>query len=235
MRALFLILIFCGIIAPAYGQISTDSLAQKIVSASQNFNPDSINQKVVQFPDTLLPSFQKLDSIRNGFSLTADSLQTKYQKTISSLDAQTKRITATVDSLQRLNLPASKLTKTLDSLNALRHTTTSKLKSKLDSLKSKIIGKLNALDLPPECKEPLQKLTDKVNEIDINTGKFDLPDLKISGYSLPKVGGVGNLTDKTSDITSIASGNLPDLKTQGGDRACRSASRRRAFARNKKR
>jgi Cu/Ag efflux protein CusF len=217
VKDLFIILIFCGIIASAFGQMSTDSLGQKFASASQNFNVDSFSQKILPSPDTLLPSFQKIDSIRNGFNLAADSLQTKYQKTISEIGAQTRRITLTIDSLQRLNLPASKHTKALDSLKALYSSTVSKLTSKLDSLKSKTIDKLSALDLPPEYKEPLQEVTNKINQIDLNAGKINLPELKIPGYSLPKMDGLGNLTDKAGDVANIDPGNLPDIKTSVGD------------------
>lgn len=217
MKVLFIILIFFKIIAPACGQISTDSLGQIVATTSQKFSVDSISQKLLLSPDTLLPALQKIDSIRHSFNLEADSLQSKYQKTISKIDAQSKRLTTAIDSLQQLKMPASKHTRTLDSLNALRYTTVSKLTSKLDSLKSKTIGKLNALDLPPEYKEPLQQITGKVNAIGLNTGKITLPDLKIPGYSLPKMDGLGNLTDKAGDITNIDPGNLPDIKTPTGD------------------
>jgi Cu/Ag efflux protein CusF len=217
VKVLFIILIFCGIIAPALGQIGTDSLGQKVVSTSQNFGVDSLSQELLPLPDTLLPSFQKIDSIRSAFNLAADSLQTNYQKAISSIDTKTRRITVTLDSLQRLNLPTSKHTKALDSLSALRYSTVSKLTSKLDSLKSKTVGKINALDLPPEYKEPLAQLTSKIKEIDINTGKVNLPELKIPGYSLPKMDGLGDLTNKAGGIANIDPGKLPGIETSVAD------------------
>jgi hypothetical protein len=217
VNALFIILIFYGIIAPAYGQISTDSLVEKIASTSQDFIVDSLSQKLFPLPDTLAPSLQKIDSLRNAFNLAADSLQTKYQKAISSVDAETRRITVTLDSLQRLKLPNSKHTKTLDSLSALRYSTVSKLTSKLDSLKSKTIGKINAVDLPPEYKEPLRQLTNKINEVDINTGKINLSELKIAGYSLAKMDDLTNLADEAGDIANIDPGELPGIKTSVGD------------------
>lgn len=215
MKAVFIIPLLCGIFSLSYGQINTDSRAQKLASESENFDLDSIGQKVAYIPDSLLPSLQKLDSIQKGFNLTVDSLQTKYRETLSKIDARTKRITTTIDSLQQLKLPVSKHSKTLDSLNSLRYRTVSTLTSKLDSLKSRTLGELNAVYLPPEYKEPLRQLTDKVNEIKVNSGKINLPALKIPGYSLPEMDGLGNVTDKAGDLADM--GNPPDIKTSIGD------------------
>jgi hypothetical protein len=217
VKALFIILIFCGTIASVCGQTSTDSLRQNIASASQNFSADSLSQKLLSLPDSLLPSFQKIDSIRNGFSLAADSLQVKYDDSISKIDEQSKRLTTAIDSLQRLNLPTSNHAKTLDSLSAVRYRTVSKLTSRLDSLKSKTIGEINAVNLPPEYKDPLQELTSKINQTDLNAEKINFSELKIPGFSIPKMDGLADLTNKAGDIANIDPGNLPNIKTPGKD------------------
>src|SRR5688572_8355784 len=77
-------------------QVSTDTLENKI---------NSMAQKLPQLPDSLLPSFHQVNSIRNRFNLQADSLKNEYEQSISRIDVRTNKISSTIDSLQDLNLP----------------------------------------------------------------------------------------------------------------------------------
>jgi hypothetical protein len=236
----FLILILTCIAATAFGQVrpdslqqkvnsvtgkvSVDSLQQKVASVTDKVNVDSLQQKLPQLPDSLMPSFHKVDSIRTSFNLGADSIRNEYQSAIAKIDAQKNKVNSTIDSLQRFKLPTGKYTGKLDSLNQLSSNTTSKYTAKLDELKSKTTGKLNALDLPPEYKEPIQGLTKNVDGLGLD-GAAKIPGLEIPGYSLPKIEGIGDITSKAGEIGEIGKigdlgnlgGNLPKVETPVGD------------------
>ena len=177
---------------------------------------DSASRYLSQLPDTLLPIFYKIDSLRNGFNLAADTIHTKYQETIVKVDAETNQLNGTIDSLNRLQLPTERYTKRLDSLNSLRKTTESKFTSRLNALKAKTTDKLNALDLPPEFQEPLQELTKTVNDLRIDSDFIKIPELKIPGYTLPEFEGLGNLSSKTRDI-GLTAGQTACLSSGSAD------------------
>jgi len=214
MKYLLFLLLFLAIRGLSVAQSDLDSLALK----TELFNVDSLTQNFSLLPDSLLPSFSKIDSIRNNFNLAADSIKTQYKKNLSEIDAQTNRLNHGIDSLQRLNLPTEKYTKSLDSLNQLRQNTVAKFTSKLTALKAKTTDKLNALDLPSQYKEPIQELTHKIDGLNLGTGDIKIPELDIPGYSLPKIDGIVDLTSKAGEIGNVGTlGNLPDIKTPAGD------------------
>src|SRR5688500_14114094 len=165
MKWRYFLLIFCSIPAINLAQQNPDSLKQKRELAYRSLSIDSLAQNFLLVPDSLLPSIQKIDSIRNAFTYIADSIQSEYRRTISKLDAQIGSVRKTMDSLQHLNLSTGKYAKKLNSLNDARKSREKQFAAKLEALKSKATDKLNALDLPPEYKEPLQNLTKNINDI----------------------------------------------------------------------
>jgi hypothetical protein len=217
MKNPFLILICFFVATTAFAQIKADTVQQKIASASDKINVDSLTQ-LPQLPDSLLPSFHKVDSIRNEFNEKADSLKNGFENAVSKIDAASVRVNHTIDSLQNLNLPTKKYSRKLDSLSQVRQQTTAKFSSKADALKAKTTGKLNALDLPPQYKEPLQSITGKVDGFNLNTDFTKIPEVNIPGYSMPKVGGLGDLASKVGELGKVGSlGNLPKIETPVGN------------------
>lgn len=213
-----------GISAVIFAQGTLDSLQQKIALVSEKVDFDSLQPNLPQLPDSLLPSFQKVDSIRTAFIREGDSIKTQYQHAVSEIGSQTRKINQRIDSLQHLNLSADRYTKKSDSLRQVLTNTEVKLTTKLDSLKAKTTDKLNALDLPPEYKEPLQQLTKNVGDLNLNSDIIKIPSLEIPGYSLPKMEGIGDLTSKAGEIGNLGNipdigntGNLPEIKTPAGD------------------
>jgi hypothetical protein len=196
----------------------SDSLSVKMMTISGSLNSDSLQQNLHQLPDTLLRPMQRLDSMHSEFVLEADRMQQKYQQTIAEVEARTERVNTSLDSLQKLDLPTGKYTRKLDSLQQLRNNFESKYKSRFDSLKAKTIGRLQSLDLPPEYREPLQKLTTNITGLDIDTDITKIPSLDIPGYSLPKMNGLDGLTSKVGEVGNIDNTlKLPDLQTSVGD------------------
>jgi hypothetical protein len=232
----------------AFAQADPDSLGYKLEHVTDKAQIDSLNQKLravtdkldsaelklasastlPQLPDSLLPSFHKVDSIRNKFNTQADSLRNQYEQAIAKIDGPAQKLTGKIDSLQSLSLPTGKYTKKLDSLNQLRQDTQARFTSKLDALKSKTNGKLHELDLPSQYKEPLQQLTKNVDGLNLNTDVLKVPALNIPGYSLPNIDDIGDLASKAGDLGKIGDlgdlpildntlGNLPEVETPVGD------------------
>ena len=214
MKAPLLIIIILAISLSSLGQMRID--AKDDIDGVKNMKAitDSLSLKVIQVPDTLLPVFQKMDSIRLDFNLAADSISNQYQNTVSKIDAESKKLNQKLDSLHRLDSPTETLTPKLDSLHGVRRELESKFTSELNALKSKTTDKLNALDLPPEYGKPLQELSRSVNELNINSDVIKIPELKVPGYTLPEIQLPTDLTGKAADFGQIDGiGKVPDVKS----------------------
>lgn len=196
--------------------IPTASLAQEEPLSSPKGVPqiaitlDSLTRNEPQLPDSLMPSFTKIDSIRTTFNRSADSIQTEYHNAVAAIDAETGKINKAIDSLQNLQLPTRKLTRKLKALDDSRMKIQEKFGGKLDALKAKTSGKLSALDLPPEYKEPLQQLTSNIDKANLDAKGISVPALNIPGYSLPEIEGIGDIGSLAPDI-----GNMPALPEAG--------------------
>ena len=192
------------------------SLNKRLDSISFKVPGDSASRKVMH----------KADSLRSGFQKKADSLQSAFQKPINRLDSVSKSLQAQITKVTTLKLPSNKLTAKLDSVNQLKTKKLSELNQKMDKLKEKTTKGLNDLDLPPEMKAPIQKLTQSVNGYNIPVVNGKIPGVvtspKIPGLNLPglnnsslgkaNVPGVGgtvgagqlnSITGSTSEVSKI--------------------------------
>jgi hypothetical protein len=220
------LLVLCIIFASAKAQVSTDSLKQKSDSILNRVEKlasrlDSV-PKLPTLPDSLLPSFHRLDTIRNEFNKEALTIKSEYDNSISGIDALQTKLNSKIDSRGKLGLPTNRYSEKFDSLNQIRQTKTAEFSSQVESLKSKTVGKLKALDLPPQYEEPIQQLTSKVDGFGLNSEFVKIPQLEIPGYSLPKLDGIGNLSDinlkNIGDVGKLGSElNLPKVETPIGD------------------
>lgn len=218
MKILWLLLFFIGLSRASNGQVRADSLLHGLTASSQESTIDSLQQSVKHLPDSIFPSLQSLDSIRNDFTLEVHNIQQEYQHVVAQIDAQGQALNNTVDSLRKLNLPAGKYTRKIDSLQRLKTNFESKYRSRFDSLKSKTIGRLLSVDLPPEYKEPLQKFTKSITGLNINTDIRKIQSIEIQGYPLAPMDGLDGLTSKAGRIGNIEDfGNLPEVETPIGD------------------
>jgi hypothetical protein len=195
-----------------------DSLRNKFTAKVDQVNIDSLQP---QLPDSLKPSYQKLDSIRSAFNLEADSLKKSYEETLARLDVKTIKLKHSRDSLQNLNLPTGKYTHKIDSIGQLRQKSTADFNSKASALKAKTTDKLKGLDLPPQYNEPLQQITGKVDGFNIQSDFVKIPQTDVPGFSMPDIDGAGDLASKAGDIGKIGDldnlGSLPKVETPVGD------------------
>src|SRR5688500_8505762 len=95
----FLAVLLIGIGRHSFAQEGTDSTNSQIKLFPQPVISGSL-QKLDHVADSLLPSLQKLDSLRAGFNRSADSLQRQYKNTIADISSKTTKITRSIDSLQ---------------------------------------------------------------------------------------------------------------------------------------
>ncbi|MDQ2657336.1 MAG: hypothetical protein M3Y60_07930, partial [Bacteroidota bacterium] len=220
MKAVPLLILFCASLISGFSQGIVDSLRHKTILNKPVTTIDSLSLRFENSPDSLLPLYSKIDSIQHDFKLKADSLSSKYQNALSKIEWQRSRLSQNVDSIRSLNLPAQRYTRKLDSLNQAGRTMILKYTTKLDSLKSDLKGKLNALDVPPEYRERLQKLTQSVDKLSLNGNVADIPGVKIPGYQLPSLNGVNGIPEIPSldGIENPAAlGNLPNIETPAGE------------------
>ena len=218
VKTFSLISIFLTTCAVAHAQSLADSLSRKLAVTTPPVNICSLEESVSQRPGSFLPTFQRLDSISNKFTLEADSTQQTYRHAVAEIQSKTRTVNNTIDSLAKLNLPSGNYTRKADSLQRLKNSFESNYKSRFDSLKSKTIRRLQSLDLPPEYKEPLEKLTTNITDLNINTDIAKIPSLDIPGYPLPKMNGLDGVTSKVGEVGNIANTlNPPDVQTPVGD------------------
>jgi Skp family chaperone for outer membrane proteins len=196
MKGPFLSTLLLTLALAASAQVQPDSLQHKIASTLNKIDVDSIDNRLAQLPDSLLPAYHKIDSIRTGFNERLDSLQAEYQNALSKIDDRTKKINNRIDSLSHLNISTSRYTKSLDSLNQLRQKIEQKFTSRLNELKAKTTDKLKELDLPAEYKQPIQELTSKIDGLNLNTGNLKIPELDIPGFSIPHLDPLDKLGDR---------------------------------------
>ncbi|MGC1241081.1 MAG: hypothetical protein WA874_05820, partial [Chryseosolibacter sp.] len=187
MKTSLSILLALNITLASHAQLKLDSPTENTSSTTTLLDPDSLNQTLQQLPYSLLPSFHSIDSIRQHFNATADSLQKDYQTALSVIGAETRNINNALDSAAALNLPTGKYTARLDSMNSLRLDASKKFTSRLQDLKSKTTSGLNSLNLPPEYQEPLNQLTTKINTLNLDAEIIKIPEFQIPGYAPPDI------------------------------------------------
>lgn len=212
MKALLILSLIFTLFLPAFGQTKVDSVTTQVEANLQTLSVDSLQAKLPQMPDSLKQAYHKIDSIKTDFNAKARSLKNSYDSTIAKIDTPRAKINSSIDSLQRLQLPTDKYTRKLDSLANLKTQAESKFNSNLADLKSKTTGKLNALDLPPQYKEPVQAMAKNVDAFSLNSNAIEIPGVEIPGYELPKLDGL-NLPN--GDISKFTT--LPKIETPVGD------------------
>jgi hypothetical protein len=122
-----------------------------------------------------------LDSVQHSFYSKADSFKQQYHQKLSRIDSSKTRLQSKIDSLTSLRLPTGKYTAKLDSLNQKREKLVGSLNDKIGELKSKTLGKINNLQLPPELSEKVSSVTQNIEGFklpvkDLNIPSLDLPD-----------------------------------------------------------
>lgn len=203
-----------------------------------NSRADSLEDRLGQ-DNIASRSDDKVDSIQSVFNQRSDSLKNAYDNKLSMLDASQRTLQKKLDSLTTLNLPAGKVSSSLDSVRQLRESAIAGFEKKLRSIKDETAAKLGKLDLPPEATEKINSVTKNIDAISLPAPALDVPPLNASvnslgnGNDLPGINnpvrhegqlpsvnenlsGVSNVTNQVSEYSKeaeqISKGNLDEVK-----------------------
>lgn len=200
-----------------------------VFSAWSALGQQAIPPSAVRADSTLQTKIQQADSLQNKFRTTTDSLQNSTQKLLHPIDSATQRLTSLKDSLAALNLSTTALEQKIDSLAQAKTQKLTELQTNIRSLQQKTVGKLDALQLPPEVQQTLgiDQLTKNVSLPEAlqlpgwetsnpfaDTGGINLP---TSGAipGVPEIGGTGEVTQTinqyTGDLQQLSQGNPDQL------------------------
>lgn len=163
-----------------FGQ--TDSSAVDIERAdSLNYYTAKLDSIQNEIQDSLLVLTQQYDSVKNISSRAIDRLQQK------------------ADSLTAINLPQPALLQKIDSVRAWRDDQLGKITLRTDTIRTKVMAKIETLKLPSPLKKQASKLISQVNGFDISMpGTLtDLslvrPDIDIPAVDVPSLPGVPDM------------------------------------------
>ncbi len=162
----------------------------------------------------------KLDSVHTSFQQKSDSIQQELQDGLTKIERSKTSVQGKIDSLSNLNLSTEKYKASLDSLNGKANELVSSVNNKLEKLKTSTLGKVNELQLPPELKSQVDKMTGAISA-------FELPGLEgINSSTLNKglanlnVGNIGNLNiegiSNVTDDLNLRDASLPDTGNMTG-------------------
>lgn len=147
----------------------------------------------------------RLDSIEQITSDKLTSFKNEYDSIDNLANLVTGSIQRRIDSLTTIHLPTTGLTAKLDSINQWKADKLQAVREKTDALKSKTIGKINDLDIPPELKSKAQELTSKISNYDISLpgSKLNLAGLHLNA----------NLPQINAAAAGLPNANLPRVNT----------------------
>lgn len=154
--------------------------------------------------------WSEIDSVKNGFNASVDSLSINYSYQLNAVDKETSLLRHRIDSLSRVNLSTSHLSSKLDSLGEVRKKAIAEFEGKMSVLKSKTIRELNGNNVTSELAGPVNELARQIDDVDINPGGLGTaPQLQAEGLCI-STDEVGSL----KEASNIA--GLPNMGTPVG-------------------
>lgn len=206
--------------------VASGAFAQKADSLLNKVDGGINKLDSLQLPKT------GLDSIQTSFYKGADSLKTEYRNKLARLDASKNKLQSKIDSLGSLNLPTEKYTAKLDSVNRKYSETVSSLNTKMETLKSKTVGRVKDLQLPPELQGEASAITQNIEGFKLPVKDLNIPSLDVNnpigglentfgsldGWNtsvdspIGKVGEIGGLKDFQGSL-----GNVSEITGKAGE------------------
>ncbi|WP_276374889.1 hypothetical protein [Chryseolinea sp. H1M3-3] len=223
MKLCIIIPLFCFVVTISFGQnVTVDSLTaipQEEKFAEEYRAVDSLQSAFYASTDSLKASYGrklgKLDSAKSIWQGRLDSLTSLSfsSNTLSNhrIDSIQSGFKNKIDSLTSINESASKITRTLDSLNQLRGSTLSELDMKVKKLKEKTVGKLNDLKLPSQLLGKVADVTTKIDGFQIPAGDLNIPAMGVGKSGMESLGGL----DIQSPLGDAAIPGMEGLKGIG--------------------
>ncbi|MBS1681929.1 MAG: hypothetical protein JST48_09470, partial [Bacteroidetes bacterium] len=177
-------------------KITPYSLKKELFDRSDTLrkSADSLRQ-VVQYQN------KKIDSLSKEFHHRTDSVQHTYAAPLRKLDTEIGRLSHKKDSLIKLKLPTKKIKRQLDSLKRMQAKKLREFNSKINKVKTEMLGKAASLKLPPEVQKEVATFTKNIKGFQLPTDFFKLPSVNVPGMP--------NITN--GSLPNMPSANLPAL------------------------
>ena len=181
-----------------------------INSIGQTLASDSLDA-IADWQNFLDIHSRKIDSLEASFTHSAHSLTQEYHERLSKIDSVQRQLESKLnivesmkvsirnllstpaldssqrqwmmrmDSLKLLNKYSKQVSGVLDSVRALHERTFSELKTKVESLKQKTVGKFNELNLPPQLSNKVNEVSSRINGIKVPTSDFKVSEFANQG------------------------------------------------------
>jgi hypothetical protein len=144
-----------------------------------------------------------LDSIHQQTEAQFQQLKQEYDSVNAGLTLHQQKLQFTIDSLNRVGLPAEHMMQKLDSVNQLKEAKLAAIQSTAKELKRKTIGRIEAMELPDELKSSIEQYTGTLGNLDITlpSTEFNIPSLQLKelrAFSLPGLKGIPSGIDALS-------------------------------------
>lgn len=141
------------------------SHAQDSIISKKKISSDSINKY----------SVPQVGSIDKTFHHKTDSLQKAYHAPLNELHSKIGKLNHKKDSLSRLKLPTSQVTKEIKQLEKEQTKKLHEFNNKITEAKRKALSEINSLHLPPEAQKEVAALTKSVNGFSLPKDFFKMP------------------------------------------------------------
>ena len=172
--------------------------------------PDSL-----QLPlDSLVQAkLELLDSIHQQTEAQLQRLKQEYDSVNAGLTLYQQKLQLTIDSLNRVGLPAERMVQKLDSVNQLKGEKLAAIQSAAEELKRKTIGRIEALELPDELKASIEQYTGTLGNLDITlpSTEFSIPSLQLRELPAFSLHGLKGIPSGISDLS------LPQIGRELGE------------------
>jgi hypothetical protein len=209
-------------VKPLFQLLFLLSLHTCIYAQEKRIETDSLSY--AHIPDSIIIQWQKVDSIYAGFNAKAQDIQSEYQKAITTIEHDKLTVNQEIDSLNKLTLASTHLTRRLDSLEAKRTEAVKTINKKTTNLKDRTIGNLDKVELTPEMQPPVNALKAKVNLVKLGNSPVTIPAVDGAGLDIPDANPLKTLDglrletplpddlDLNADVTKLANGDITEIE-----------------------
>lgn len=182
---------------------------------SKGFAQDSLYIKSVHTADSAYRfENHSLDSIQKNFRHCTDSVQRAYAAPMKELDSKIGRLNHKSDSLNKLKLPTTSVTHSIDSLEREQAKTLNELNNDIAKIKKETLAGVSSLHLPPQAQGEVNSLTKNIGEFSVPKNFFSLPSFNMKSLGLSGITpslSVSNASIPSLQKFNLASPQLPSL------------------------
>lgn len=176
---------------------------------------------------------QQLDSIGRMAKTEIDSIQHAYAAVASKANSMQNKLLHEIDSLRGLNAPLENLISKLDSISHRLAIAEGEMQRKIESVRTRTLGKINAIEFPPEMGQEVSSVRSSLNRLvpdnvlNNSTASLDALRLKtgdirgngvqnlLQPQGVPGNGGIPALSAPADNITGQSGELIERIKPTG--------------------